>query len=316
MNQKNIFEATQFVLIFIVISFFINLIYKNFIMASSVLTRVDQQFHASPSEIKYLILGDSHGQDDVDPQILGDSFNFSSAGGSYIHSYYKLKYILDGHLKKIDTIILPLDMHSFASANLKPPLDSWYWIKYVDYLQLAQYSPNKIFYLYEFCRGIFFAYISQRDSFLHFVKADHAPRSIAGGFIPCDDVLSDDGTSTEAAEKRAGYHFKDGQLLDGVLMLYFDKIIDLCKKNNIKVVLVRFPVYKQYYQEVAKLVSNKNIEDIPQRVTRKYPDVIFKDFIDLYFEKKSYFRDIDHLNTSGAKDFSKYLKDQLTAREF
>lgn len=79
---------------------------------------------------------------------------------------------------------------------------------------------------------------------------------------------------------------------------YFIKFIELCKKNNIKLLVVYSPIYMN-----SATASMKFIKKICEK-----RGVDFWDYSnDPYMIKREYFRDTQHLNDKGAHVWSSYL---------
>lgn len=314
MNKTDIKRCIFFGVFFCILCFMFGQIYANIIMSSSILSKIDKQFYNFQNDIKYLVMGDSHGQYSIDPRILGDSFNFSTASGSYIHTYYKLKYIIDKTDKHIAAIILPVDMHSFSSANYDVPSNSWYWRKYIDYMQLGKNRGKVAVYVLDYLSGFFTPYIGKRDFILRFFDEEKDSRDIFDGYIPIvDDILSTEEIS-ENAKARSKYFFYNRKHIDKVLKAYFLEIIKLCQKNDINVKLIRFPVTECYQNEITNYFD-ENFQDkidlIIKEVVKIDPKISYLDASSLYFGEKSLFKDSDHLNREGAILFSNYIKKWL-----
>jgi hypothetical protein len=84
------------------------------------------------------------------------------------------------------------------------------------------------------------------------------------------------------------------------------KIVGLCSRHGIKVVLLRSPVTAEYYKGVERMTLG-NFEEY-------YPNLPESRIINarkLYLEKPELFGDSDHLNTNGARLYTHWLLGQL-----
>ena len=106
--------------------------------------------------IKYLILGDSHSQRNFDTRILEGAFNFSSVGENFIQSYYKLATILESGEKQVENVIMPLDLHTFSSYRADKFRDSYYWVDYIDYVELGLAKDELSSFLLLYLKGRIF----------------------------------------------------------------------------------------------------------------------------------------------------------------
>ncbi|MEO6150980.1 MAG: hypothetical protein ABIP28_12510, partial [Mucilaginibacter sp.] len=86
---------------------------------------------------------------------------------------------------------------------------------------------------------------------------------------------------------------------------YLNKMIAACQKAGVKMILLNSPIYKDaqmgYNQKDFYAYYKQHLQHLP-----------FWDFHNMPYESKK-FRDTDHLNADGAKEFSLYLKEQLDA---
>lgn len=84
---------------------------------------------------------------------------------------------------------------------------------------------------------------------------------------------------------------------------YLDLIMELCVEENIKIVLYTAPIfsYEKYY---LPLYPNYDAEIM--KITETY-GLDYFDFADIYNENQKYFTDMLHLNSKGAKAFSKLM---------
>ena len=85
-------------------------------------------------------------------------------------------------------------------------------------------------------------------------------------------------------------------------MEYFEKIIELCKEKNVRLMLVKAPSNptaeeKEYYNTVEKIAKEKGIEFIDYNMC----------FDEIGFDMKNDFFDKRHLNIYGAEKFTKYF---------
>ena len=134
-----VIKALLFLAGFLLGSYGLSKVYTRIIMAHSICNRVDREFYRYDGRLEYLVMGDSHSQYGINPRVIGHAFNFSTAGENYVQTFFKLRFILDHTDKKIETILLPLDVHSFSSFRAgRLGLTYYYWVKYIDYIELGR----------------------------------------------------------------------------------------------------------------------------------------------------------------------------------
>jgi len=114
-------------------------------------------------------------------------------------------------------------------------------------------------------------------------------------------------------KRRVFHEFGNSNVFDETFLLYFGKILKLCKRNNIKVVTLMCPVTDRYIRYAAQYVTKelfyKKVIDNP-----KYSKYIYKhlDFLEIFSNNYDLFEDADHLNPKGAAIFSKLVSEELS----
>jgi hypothetical protein len=121
------------------------------------------------------------------------------------------------------------------------------------------------------------------------IKCDYIPTQDFNGYEPLFDVLNEsDATDNEDVDLEQGK-------IDSTKIRYITKFIELCKTNNIKLMIYYSPYYRYKGSseiEVVKHLSNEC--GIP-----------FYDYADdQRFQHREFFKDIDHLNDNGARVFT------------
>jgi hypothetical protein len=84
---------------------------------------------------------------------------------------------------------------------------------------------------------------------------------------------------------------------------YLDDIIEFCKKNDRKIILIRSPQHKEYS-------GYKNEEKYMEIVKSRYADIEYLDFSNFPLSNSKY-GDLGHLNYKGAKIFSEWFASLL-----
>ncbi len=246
------------------------------------------------------ILGNSRSFRGFNPDRLEvKTFNFSGNGESYDLMYYKLKYILD-HNGKFKTLILGTDFFQFAFNSIDK---SWNYGDYFgDEFSKEYPSENKYISYLTFLMGPLQGLNNTLGSFNSIMmyilkKPVHVNKLKDNGQYLQEQRLSSDNL-VERDENRIESQIK-----------YFEKILDLCKKNDIIVYLILLPAQK----DELGLYKDKNIRNNFNDFIRKYEnkDVKYLDFFDLnIFEDKDWL-DVNHFTPEGADKFSLYLNSKL-----
>ena len=120
-------------------------------------------------------------------------------------------------------------------------------------------------------------------------------------------------------EKRIKKHIvilKEQKNLDFNIAI-LEKIILLCRENNIKLILLTTPFQKEYNSQFNEKLLEENFYKIISKIIKKYEIDYFdfsKDYIN--FNKKKYFEnyDFDHLSLEGSKKIIKILNKKLAQK--
>lgn len=86
---------------------------------------------------------------------------------------------------------------------------------------------------------------------------------------------------------------------------YFNKIVDACKKNNIKLILIGLPSQKSWYY-----TKHMKVEEISKEYNLEYINYNFDDIIHIDWESETKDQG-SHLNYSGAKKISDMIGNYL-----
>jgi hypothetical protein len=246
-----------------------------------------------------LVLGDSHTQNglDIEPYFT-NSLNLSASAESYYFCYNKLKYFTDRDIP-IKILILGYGAHSLSKT-----LDSIWLMSEVNFIdKFTYYSPildyNTIpsyfkmvnwgnFTYFKLLPALVYQpfYVLERRLLLHKLP-------FIGGFNSNNNQLKND-KNFNTQNKKSQF------ILSQIQLYYLGEIIELCKSNEIKLILLNVPVYS------GNLASTPPI---------KNSSINILDYGDLWKGNEIYFADYVHLNKKGAKELStivaKELKTQL-----
>lgn len=238
------------------------------------------------------IMADSHGMSIKKmPEKFG-VYNFSDNSDSYYDMKRKLIYLIENHYK-IDKIYISVDNYTLSpyrdknnnldkSIKYTSKIDYNYinekYIKY--YFPIFQPKINSLFriYLQDKVKLIF----QQRNNTVNIIW----------------NKLSEEEKIVRAKDRvnsQFPSHNKSKALEQELI-----KIIDICQRNNIKLIGVKFPVSGYYL----KMLGNKNYGADKLFVSKGLEIIDCQSF---FKEKNEYFGDQDHLNFQGGEKFTKIL---------
>jgi hypothetical protein len=315
MIRKSLLKFFIFFILLLTVNFFLDNLYKSTITAASIEGRKDNQFDNYNDTLKYLLLGDSHIQNAIDPRILKNSFNYSSANENYIQTYYKLKTIVKKKNKTPECIVLPIDISSFSGFRSDRFKYDAYWIRFMDYFELKKEKNNWDF-ISKWLSGSFFSYAGNYETIFRYILVS---RNTLGelhfGYKARYEKLSEKNDKFEFSERRAKLYLDSTNYFDRDLSLYFQNILSFCNSNNIEVILIRLPIDEHYYKIAGKLIPiNKYYEKI-DAIISEHKNICYKiDYHNLFFGKQEFLRNPDHVNFKGAPIVSQMLLEKLNKK--
>lgn len=257
----------------------------------STLQQIDKSFkNAITRDYDLLILGNSRMYRGINPDEFSiKTFNFSHDNDSYNQLYYKLKYVIKKH--KISYLILGIDYFQFSLFSTSRNY------AYGDYLgeeYLLDYSKRNLLrlkldhYISTINPKNFMAAIVNMNSMA--TLRDNG-QYIVPGIAKEDDFISRKINRLEIQET------------------YFDRIIGLCKNNNIKVFLVMLPVRSNELNSYSKNEIAEFESYINKKVDKE--NVFYLNFSTNNNYRTEDYTDITHLSEKGAIKFSKMLNDSI-----
>lgn len=311
MVKKLIIKLIIFLLLLLAVNSVFNSLYKKNMAMNRLFNLQDEQIADYHDTLRYLMIGSSHNC--VNPQILGNSFNYATPNENYIKNYYKLKSLLENKNIYPEYIILNNELPLFSPfASTRFKYDS-YWIKYVDYFELAR-EKNDNDYIYKWLEGNYFSYVGKFKEILMSLYLLSDTNKVINGYRQPPDLknFADRKKSMEIARSRAILYLSDFKHLNEEMLEYFNKIMSLCRENNIKVVLLSMPVSNEYYNATFEVANVEHLNNEVDSVVGLYKDMAIQlNYEKVFFDHPEYFYNPDHLNPMGADSVSRLIKKDL-----
>lgn len=271
----------------------------------------DKQIENYSDSLKYLLMGSSHNT--INPEIVPLSFNYATPNENFIKNYYKLKDLIERRKIIPEYLIMNMELplfSPFASERFK--YDS-YWIRYVDYFEVAKIK-NDNDYIYMWFEGNFFSYVGKIREILMTIYYWNFPERIIKGYRqPVDSKnFANKIKRTEFARQRAELYLSGFDELDENMVMYFNRIMDLCREYNIKVIFLKMPVTEEYYLASFEVADINRLNKDLKGLTSEYNDMaIVLDYESVFFDNPDFFYNPDHLNPEGADSVSRLIKTDL-----
>lgn len=250
-------------------------------------------------ESSVLILGDSQPETSLNDAIINNSVNLANSGDATYFFYVKFKKILnEGYSPKV--LILgfsPINLFSknfYEEDRMKTKLKKYFFM--MDWIDLQDIG------LYNFAGGykglISSVFYSPRGN--NFWSSNEITDVGVGGFNKLPKV-NNELHNKDISESDIYKAIEP----DKISLKYFFKIVELCEKNNIKLILLNTPIHKslQIKQQEQKESYNHFIRSLKD-------NVVIWDYFDFDLDDR-YFYDENHLNEEGASIFSAFINEKM-----
>ncbi len=262
-------------------------------------------FYKIDSDVKYLVVGDSHPECALNDSLIDHFMNFGQSGESYFYTYLKTKKILE-HNPTIQTIFV-----EFNNGQMIKNIDPCIWDdkhimskfpKYVygldfeDYKVLAKNNLSGLLNAQSLTILSNFSILENENRTMHHLNWGRYNRLTNNGqakLLELKDLeMKIDSTLAEYAT---------------VNIEYLKKLVKVCKERSVKVIFIRSPVHDKY----AGRLNEMTFRYIQKKHFSKIP---FLDYQNMKFEDNE-FADAHHLNFLGANKFSLFFNEELKNRK-
>ena len=299
-----LFFAVSFTCCEIINNFFVIHLAQNFVTLKF--------FEEEKNNIKILLYGDSHFVYGIDKRYFrDDTFNLSFNGASYIQLYYLLKYYIP-KAPSLKYVVLGIDFNYFSSVTMDRNDEHIFWDRFIDYAELTRIKGSKAirhrFYISLLDSGV------GRKSFLanlrNFIIEGGLPKE---SLLRNKEIMVNGFVDSNKAFRSVEYHFSKKNVFDRVLLVYFEKILQLCAQHDILVITMLMPASKDYIKYAEQYITKS---DLVHKILENphYAKLIYKnfDYLDTYINRDDFFIDDgDHLDVEGGVAFSKLFSTEL-----
>ncbi len=271
------------------------------------------QLESFADSLDILVLGDSHAGNGLDPRLLPGGFNWASGGESYLANYFRLKSLLERGVRP-ETVVLPLDLHSLSSLRSEQIPQGASWRRVISHSELRE--AFGIRYPMVFARGLLgrAPYVAKGTDLVRESLRPTVPK-VFRGYTPQGSALfSEDRGQESLARIRAEAHLLGQEPITEEMRYFLRKILILCDDRGIRLVLIRFPVTREYFQVASALVPPDAYYQAIAVLVSAYPSALTLDHHDTYWGRNELFQDPNHLNAEGAAQFTALIRDELSRR--
>lgn len=287
-------KVLQNILLFAVLALLFNMMAYHF-LAKPVL--FGDYFLTKKELNKYsnYMMGDSHAgviqQQDLNALNIT---NFAYDSESYFDVFNKLNYLIRRH--KADTIYLCVDDHCLSPYRQ-------YWTNYQRSIHFSDYQDYKRYYPTNAWQYLYGKYIS---IYLPLFDTGHSLilRKKLGVLLSGKEPRTFENYDfSEVPEERRIIRSRErietqypGQEASESLSNCLEEIISLCEQEDITLIGVKFPLTKEFYEEL----GNRSYGADSVFMANHLP---VYDFKPVFQDSISFFRDQDHLNLKGSALF-------------
>lgn len=244
------------------------------------------------------LLADSHGLPLEDNTEQYGIYNFSAGSDSYFDMLRKLYYLI--HNTKVETIYITVDDHTLSpyrenlnnldrSVIFSTPDSYNSYLKYIK----ERYLINNVVFFQPKARSVINNYLlSNLKDVLKYNDE-----------MPVEKERNWNKISLEnrkiSAYNRFISQFPEKPYSENLIKSFIE-IINLCKKNNIDLIGIKFPLSNEYIEIIGDRTFNADSVLLSHNFR-------VLDYKRIYCDNESYFKNQDHLNATGGKLFTEFL---------
>ena len=273
-------------------------------------SRSDRVVARAPAHLDLWIAGDSHPRSALAPRVVGPAVVNAAVGGEhYLKTTYRVPWLVAEHDKEVGALMLPVDAASFSSWHADQFGPEYVWGRYVDFLEVGRHRGELSTYAGLWAKAKLAPYAGE----LRTLNQLRAGRYGFAGSLPGDD-FSIYGVPHRRmlARSQARDHLWQVDLMDRGLVWGFRRLVDWAEDNDVRVILVSYPVTDLYEAWVERIgvrrrVARLIIEPMVQR------GHLYFDDHDLLADRHDLFSDPHHLNQRGRLVYSKTMRERLVS---
>ena len=271
-------------------------------------------FKKSKENIDILILGSSHNQNAINPEIINDfSCSNLACGGQDVRIDSALFNLVFEQLPKLQFVVFELSYHT------------------LEYENKIMYSGNSLYLRFYninlFNRGVnikdYSIYLSNPKFYNRFLNP-FAKKISVNKYGFATDLFSDGSELhrfkklkynenvilNDTANKYIKRHKYEDVEAYNKNTLTISRMINECIKKDITPIIISPPVYKSYFNSYINS-KEKRRKDFINKILLNYPYSVYIDYEQDNRFKVTDFKNEDHLNPIGAKKFSRLLNDTI-----
>ncbi len=289
----------------------------------SIFSKGIKQFVEDKYKVEVLFCGGSDMSHDVNPSRLHfEAFNFGHTLENYIETYYILKHYIN-EMPSLRLVVLEVNLAHFSSKYSTVPKKEYFingYLNFDDMRELYKFKGNAVVWgkLLSYCsiikRSYMYNFINRLSDLMS--GKGIVKKNIHKGFVYLRDEKSrifNDEITEQMSIRRGDYDFDGYNAFDEDSLVYFEKVLRLCKERNITVVTTTLPVTGYYLRQSSNYI-NKDIFFAKIINNPRFNKYIYKhlDFLETFSNRYELFLDVTHLNYKGSAVFSDLISNSIS----
>ena len=303
-------KGVIFIVLFIIIFSIVNQIYVSIVMGEKSRNKAQIQFNnLDKSNLNTVIFGDSHAWG-LNPKFIDNSFNYGSSAESYEQTYYKVRYMINNY-PNVEYYVLPIDYASFLSYARDKYSDISYWSKFMSYKELSMASNKSQISLMILDK---FPIIGSGNDIVTFMFSNEKKTYVYLGWQSQEISFASDDPSYRiwVGQYRVYSQFNNQVIKEKSLISSFYNIIDILERNNKTIVLVKYPITREYFKAINERgINSSQFYSEFYDLSLKHNKVYILDYQEVLLDNQELFADSDHLDYLGAEVLSKKINEDL-----
>ena len=269
---------------------------------------MDERWLQGPLAAEVMVAGDSHARFAVEAPLLGRAINVAVPGEHYEKSMFRVPWLLDHGQRTVATVLLPFDRTSFSGFKSDAFEPEAVWGRYVDWARIGRRRGAPLLYIGKALKSSLVPYVGEADSAFQYLEGARHFRDPEGltGLVQADQ---------ENGAQTAHRHFDDTLPWDPDQAWALSALVQDLRARGIHVVLVRYPLTRQYLRVSAALGADEGpLRDALFTELAAGGGVEQLDFERAFVDHDEYFQDGDHLGVEGKRVFTGLLAHALADR--
>lgn len=278
-----------------------------------------------PENVDTIILGDSHTETALDPDVIPNSINISLSSEHYFYTYYKIRYLLNA-CHNIEHVIVGFSYHNLGKRDdiylFADSPGSRVDIMYERYFLIVGHngikklmSFSKVYWakLLKYKFGMSFQWDPVFLAKALLEELTYTDYAFIGRFYKSKKSHVNSEIISKTIQKH--YYVADSkpQNFSETAISYFKRIVKLCTTRGIQLVIINTPLHPDYKNQIPENFLLKYTQVLSQ-LLKTFPEVQYLDYSELKMPI-SYYGDADHVNYYGAEIVSAKIRRQLLMQE-